>query len=265
MRSALRIAAVLLPFGLVSGAVMAQESGAGEAETAPAEPVVAPAPEPGPPPMPADATVPPPMPSHDGTTTPGAGAVMEETLSSVADEESEDAAAAYNRKLLSVEDKVNDLKERVFRSKATLELLREIVVQGASHGARAVLWHENRLGSTYTVESISYYLDGQPIYTRVDDQGSLDQAEEIKLHDGAIPPGNHNVSVSMVLRGNGFGVFNYIDQYTFKVQSSYAFVAEDSKTCEVRVRMDERKGIGRTFVERPQVLYDMQCVRTGQE
>jgi hypothetical protein len=244
---------------------MAQDSGAGEAETAAPGPIIAPVSEIGPPPAPADVTVPPPMPEHDGTTTSEAGAVMEETLSSVTEEDSEDAAAAYNRKLLSVEDKVNDLKERVFRSKATLQLLREIVVQGASHGARAVLWHENQLGSTYTVESISYYLDGQPIYSRVDEQGSLDQAEEIKLHDGAIPPGNHNVSVSIVLRGNGFGIFNYVDQYTFKVQSSYAFVAEDSKTCEVRVRMDERKGIGRTFVERPQVLYEMQCVRTGQE
>lgn len=264
MRSALRIAAVLLPFSLVSGAVMAQDVGADEVGTALPVAEVPSAPEANPPPAPADTSVPPPMPTHDGTMTSGAGAVMEETLS-VTEEDSEDAAAAYNRKLLSVEDKVNDLKERVFRSKATLELLREIVVQGASHGARAVLWHENELGSAYTVESISYYLDGQPIYTRVDEQGSLDQAEEIKLHDGAIPPGNHNISVSMVLRGNGFGVFNYIDQYTFKVQSSYAFVAEDSKTCEVRVRMDERKGIGRTFVERPQVLYDMQCVRTGQE
>ena len=37
--------------------------------------------------------------------------------------------ADFNRELLTIEERVNSLKERVFRSKATLQLLKEIVVR----------------------------------------------------------------------------------------------------------------------------------------
>ena len=53
----------------------------------------------------------------------------------------------YDAELLRVEAEVQDLKERVFRSKATLALLREIMIQGSSSGAHATIWHVNRLGA----------------------------------------------------------------------------------------------------------------------
>ena len=177
----------------------------------------------------------------------------------------EQAAVEFNKRLLTVEEKVNTLKERVFRSKATLQLLKEIVIQGSTSGSRAVIWHVNTLGPTYTIESVSYYLDGQSIFAKADPTGSLDNAEEMKVWDGAIPPGNHNLTVNLVLRGNGFGVFKYVEGYTFRVQSSYAFVAEDGHISNVRVLVDERKGIARSFVERPNVEYDVKSVRLFEE
>ena len=173
-------------------------------------------------------------------------------------------AGEFSKRLLTVEEKVNSLKEQVFRSKATLQLLKEIVIQGSTSGARAVIWHVNELGSSYSIQSVSYFLDGQSIYAKAAADGTLSQSREFKLHDGAVPAGNHTISVSMVLRGNGFGVFSYVDRYTFNVQSSYAFAAEDGKSCEVWVRMKERKGIGRSFIERPWVQYDLTCSRIGQ-
>jgi len=172
----------------------------------------------------------------------------------------EQVAVELNKHLLTVEEDVNSLKERVFRSKATLQLLREIVIQGSTSGARAVIWHVNDLGAAYTLESVSYYLDGQSIFARADPSGSLDNARELQVWEGALPPGNHNLTINLVLRGNGFGVFKYVEDYTFRVQSSYAFVAEDGQISNVRVLVDERKGL-RSFVERPNVEYDIQSVR----
>ncbi len=74
-----------------------------------------------------------------------------------------DASSEYNRELLSLEEDVNTLKEQVFRSKATLQLLKEIVIQGRSTGSRAGVWHVNRLGPAYTLRSVSFYLDGRSI------------------------------------------------------------------------------------------------------
>ena len=52
--------------------------------------------------------------------------------------------ADFNRALRTVEEDVHALKEQVFRSKATLQLLQEIVVQGSASGARSTIWHEKQ-------------------------------------------------------------------------------------------------------------------------
>ena len=168
----------------------------------------------------------------------------------------EPSEGSLHRELRTVEQDVNTVKERVFRSKATLQLLRELVLEGDTVGSRVVIFHENRMGPAYTLESIEYFLDGKSVLSRVDPEGSLDEEREILVLEQALPPGNHKVEVSFVLRGNGLGVFSYLTTYSFKVQSSYSFrVDEDHKTI-VRVVAEERGGLLRTFVERPFVKYE---------
>ena len=58
----------------------------------------------------------------------------------------------FNKKLMDVENEVNDLKERFFKSKATLRLLKESIVQGAVQDARAKIWIKNDLSSSYKIE-----------------------------------------------------------------------------------------------------------------
>ncbi len=171
-------------------------------------------------------------------------------------------SSEFNRQLRSVEEDVHTLKERVFRSKATLQLLKEIVVQGSSAGSRATIWHENQLGRAYRIESITYYLDGQGKFAKADPSGGLDQMKEFKVFEGALPPGEHNLTVSLRLRGTGFGVFSYVKKIEMNVQASTAFIAEEGKDCAVRATVDERKGVGRSFIERPRVEFQTQCVRS---
>ena len=83
------------------------------------------------------------------------------------------AGTDYHLELLSLEEDVNSLKERVFRSKATLQLLKEIVIEGSTTGSRATIWHVNKLGASYKVVSITYLLDGQSVYSRGDEDGAL--------------------------------------------------------------------------------------------
>ena len=167
----------------------------------------------------------------------------------------------FNRALRTVEEDVHALKEQVFRSKATLQLLQEIVVQGSATGARSTVWHENKLGKGYTVESIRYFLDGQPKFTKVDTNSGLDDLKEVKVFEGAVPPGSHQLVVNMRLRGSGYGVFSYVKQVSLTVQATTTFTAEEGKSCAVRAVLDERKGLGRSFTERPAVQFETQCVR----
>lgn len=161
----------------------------------------------------------------------------------------------FQRELRTVEEGVSSLKERVFRAKATLELLKELVVDAADSGARIVLWHVNDLGSGYGMESVQYFLDGRNVYSRVDGDGYLDDNREFQVHEQTVTPGSHEISVSMVLRGRGFKVFSYLENYEFKLQSSYMFDVEEGMISTVRVVSDTRGGL-RSFVERPTVQYE---------
>ena len=192
-------------------------------------------------------------------------AVAEGTSEIAEDGVAAELNADFNRELLTIEEQVNSLKERVFRSKATLQLLKEIVIQGSSSGSRSSITHVNKLGRSYTIESVSYYLDGQGKFSKVDTAGGLDAVKEIKIFDGPIPPGNHNIAVHLKLRGNGFGVFSYVSNYVFNVQASTAFVAEDGKNCRVRAVVNERGGISRSFTERPSVSFETRCIRPAED
>ena len=67
-------------------------------------------------------------------------------------------------KARTLEDRVNDLKEKIFRTKTRLMNLQEMVIGGdAAAGAKAVLLHHNEMGSAFVLESAAYSLDGNPV------------------------------------------------------------------------------------------------------
>ena len=176
--------------------------------------------------------------------------------SSESSEESDRASGSMNRELYTVEQEVNLLKERVFRSKATLQLLKELVIEGATIGAQVSIWHVNKMGPSYRIESIQYFLDGKAIYNETNTETGLNHLKEVELHQQTLPPGTHNLQVTLFLRGNGLGIFKYLNAYSFRVQSSYTFEVEEGKMTTVRVVTDEKGGPLKPFVERPDVEYE---------
>ncbi|MFO0726095.1 MAG: dihydrolipoamide acetyltransferase [Myxococcota bacterium] len=167
-------------------------------------------------------------------------------------------AEDHSVKMRGLEERVNDLKEKIFRSKARLMLLRETVLSGAIAGAKAVIVHDNKMGSNFVLESASYALDGAPLFNKVDSDGDLSEKETIELFAGNIVPGNHNLTVSLVYHGSGFGVFSYLKGYKFKVKSSYAITAEEGKVTTVRVVAYEKGGITTDLQDRPAIRYDVE-------
>ena len=164
----------------------------------------------------------------------------------------------YAVRLRGLEEQVNELKERIFRSKARLLLLRETVLNGVISGARARIVHRNDMGSAFKLEELSYALDGSPLINKTSGDPGVDDRREIELFDGSIVPGNHNLSVYMLFRGNGYGVFSYLRGYTFKIQSSYAFTAEEGKVTTVRAVAYEKGGFTTDLQDRVAIRYDVE-------
>ncbi len=165
-------------------------------------------------------------------------------------------------KVRTLEERVSDLKEKIFRTKARLMNLQEMVIGGdITTGAKAVLVHRNEMGSSFYLESVAYALDGAPIYTKVDVDGDLEKREEFEIFNGRIVPGNHQVSVQLVYRGHGYGLFSYLEGYKFKVQSSYTFNAEPGKVNTIKVVGFEKGGLTAELKDRPAIRYDVDVQR----
>jgi hypothetical protein len=165
-------------------------------------------------------------------------------------------------KVRTLEERVSDLKEKIFRTKARLMNLQEMVIGGdITTGSKAVLVHRNEMGSSFYLESAAYALDGAPIYTKVDVDGDLEKREEFEVFNGRIVPGNHQISVQLVYRGHGYGLFSYLEGYKFKVQSSYTFNAEPGKVNTIKVVGFEKGGLTAELKDRPAVRYDVDVQR----
>jgi|MDSW01.2.fsa_nt_gb hypothetical protein len=173
-----------------------------------------------------------------------------------------DDKPAYNLKLRDIEERVNDLKEKIFQSKARLIQLQEVVLHGTISGAKAKIVHRNEMGASFSLVRAQYSLDGTPIFNRRDSgEGELSDADEIEIFNGTVAPGNHQISVYLEYRGNGFGIFSYLNDYKFKIKSGYTFTAEEGRVTSVRVVGFEKGGITTELTERPTVRYDIETTR----
>lgn len=164
-------------------------------------------------------------------------------------------AGTYAVRLRDLEQRINELKEQIFRSKARLSLLAETVLQGVVAGAQAVIVHENRMSSSYRLVKAVYALDGARIFSKADEEGSLGERQELDIYDGSIVPGEHTLTVNLEYRGHGYGIFSYLKGYRFRVRSNYSFTAPEGKAVTIRVVGYEKGGPTAPLEERPAIRY----------
>lgn len=183
-------------------------------------------------------------------TAPAAKAPVEKAEEEVSGER------AYQLKVTELESRVNTLKEKIFRSKTRLAILKESVLSSSIAGAEAQVLHRNEMGSSFKLEKVAYSLDGTPVRSLVDRDGDLDEKEELEILSGPIVPGNHTISVVMTYRGNGYGIFSYLKGYVFNLRSSHTFRAEEGKLVQVKAIGYEKGGITTDLKDRPNIRFE---------
>lgn len=161
----------------------------------------------------------------------------------------------YTVRLRDLEDRVNRLKEQIFRSKARLSLLAETVLDRKIAGAKAVIVFRNEMGGSYRLNKAVFLLDGGPIFSKSDQGGSLAEREVIDLFDGPVMPGDHTLSVVLHFRGHGYGIFSYLKGYSFKVRSSRTFTVGEGKAVKLEIVGFEKGGVTTPLEDRPAVRY----------
>lgn len=147
----------------------------------------------------------------------------------------------YNLKLRTLEEKINSLKDKIFRSKQRLAILQETVLSGTIAGSRATVIHKNEVGKAFKLVSAIYYLDEAPVYRKIDAPDELNK-KEIVVFDGSIVPGPHHISVFYVYTGKGYGLFSYMKGYTFKMKAGHSFNVEEGNLVEILISPKDRGG-----------------------
>jgi hypothetical protein len=188
-------------------------------------------------------------------TTGSAGSGKKGETTTRAERDEGMSAGTYAVRLRDLEQRINELKEQIFRSKARLSLLAETVLQGVVAGSQAVIVHENRMSNSYKLVKAVYALDGAPIFNKADEEGGLGEQEEFQVYNGSIVPGEHTLTVNLEYRGHGFGIFSYLKGYRFKVRSNYSFTAPEGRAVKLRVIGYEKGGPTAPLEERPAVRY----------
>jgi hypothetical protein len=155
-----------------------------------------------------------------------------------------------NLRLRSLEQRVQALKERAWRAKARVGMLKEAVL-GGGVGARAGIKHVNKMGNSYRLVKLVYALDGAQIFARNDPSGALHKEKAFDVLTGPIAPGSHTISVLAIYRGHGYGVFKYLKKYKYTGRSSHTFTATEGKGTEIKVVAFEKGGVTTPLEDRP--------------
>src|SRR5690606_18958694 len=159
----------------------------------------------------------------------------------------------YGDRLDGLRVEVDQLKDKIFRSKARLSLLKETVLRGVLSGSRVILAHRNLMGSSFRLVRMVFVLDGAQIYARSDESGGLDAEDEVIIYDGNLPPGPHSVTIELTYKGHGYGVFSYLSGYTFESRSSHSFTAPENGAVKLTSVGFEQGNLTTEMRDRPSV------------
>ena len=148
----------------------------------------------------------------------------------------------YNLKLRALEEKIDTLKDKIFKSKQRLAILQETVLGGTVGGSTVTIVHNNEVGDLFKLVSAVYYFDDKPVFKKVDLPEELEE-KEIQAYDAAVVPGPHRVSVYLVYIGKGYGVFSYLKEYSIKVTADQSFTLEEGDIVEIEVNAFDKGGM----------------------
>lgn len=156
----------------------------------------------------------------------------------------------------TLEDRVSDLREKIYRSRGRLQDLRSKVSGAEATAGRAVLVHRNEMGGAFRLQSVNYLLDGAPLFARVDLDGDLARTAQLEVFDGELAPGEHRLAVELVYRGHGGPTRRYVDGHRFTVRANHAFSVEPGTVSAVRIVGFERGGVTSELKDRPAVRFE---------
>jgi hypothetical protein len=256
MKSLLILLACILlaaPFAVAKGKGKKKAAPKAEETTEPAEGEAAAAPEDAP------APVEPPEEAAVTPETPGT-AEAPETTTPPPPVETEPTYASEDFSIDKIIKALKALKGKIAQSEKRMNDIVSVVLSSAeTKGSRINLIHRSDMSPDFKLVEATFSLDGAPIYKKSDDDGIMIE-KEIGIYDGAILPGDHKLSVTLVFRGHGYGILSYLSKYKFKVRSSHSFSVQQGKGIQLTVIGFEKGDVNTKLEDRPAIKYSEKSI-----
>ena len=115
---------------------------------------------------------------------------------------------------------------------------------------------EDTLGGTFALDEIAVSLDGKAVLACGGNGARLDARSPVALWRGSAGPGEHEISLRVVYRGQGAGIFSYLEGYTFDVRSTHEVDLPPAGFVSVQAIAREGGGPMTPLEERPQVRWE---------
>ena len=169
------------------------------------------------------------------------------------------AGPAPTNRAIAIRDidrEMTNLSNDIAQSHARLQAITGMVLEQSGGGAQLIIEHQNQMGATFRLVRATYSLDGSPVATRVDENGSLAEQQGFPVFNGRVSSGEHSVTVSLEYQGNGYGIFSYIRGYTFRSRSVQNFTVPEGRALRMVVVGYERGGATTAIEDRPAIRYE---------
>jgi hypothetical protein len=153
-------------------------------------------------------------------------------------------------------NQVEELKEETFAAKSRLLLLRASVLQRSIAGSKVLIIHKDEMGGEYIPIQVSYSLDRERKLNRMNTT-DINSLHEQVIIDEKLIPGSHVLTVRMVYKGAPWGVFSYMNGYTFTLESSYVFTAEEVKSTKSPSPPSRKGPSSPAYEDRPTIGYQV--------
>lgn len=121
-------------------------------------------------------------------------------------------------KLQDVRTRTDEVKAELRRIHTQLAGISDQVFRTES-GAKTEIRFKNEISDAYRLVHVTALLDGKPLYEKEGD--TLADAKDLPLFSGALVTGDHVLSLQLTFKGNGYGIFKYLEGYTFAVKSTH--------------------------------------------
>jgi hypothetical protein len=139
-----------------------------------------------------------------------------------------DKPPTVNAATLQLQDVVartGELKTKIRDARTALASISEEVFRTDTAGARTDVSLTNEMSTAYRLQHVVLLLDNHTVSDRIDESGSLADVKQLPLFSGLLTPGDHTFTLQLTFKGHGYGVFKYLEGYTFNVKSSHAVSA----------------------------------------